>query len=283
MKGARPRRRFGQHFLHDRNIIGKIIGALALQPDDHVVEIGPGEGAITASLLARVERLDVVEIDRDLAAALPARLAAAGAVEVEERLTVHCTDALRFDFGALRQDRPLRLVGNLPYNISTPLLFHLLEHSGTFTDLHVMLQKEVGDRMTAGPGSKTYGRLSVALAVRCRVERLFAISAGCFRPPPKVESVFLRLVPAVAPAGHLDSPAALDAVLTRSFSMRRKRLANGLRDLLSAAEIRAAGVDPDDRPEQVSPAQFVRLANRLASQPGNLASVGPLSQNDPQS
>lgn len=277
MIATRPRRRFGQHFLHDRNLIAKIITAVAPAPGDRFVEIGPGEGALTAPLLARVGSLDAVEIDRDLAAALPERLGA------DSRLRVHCADALRFDFRTLARDGQMRLVGNLPYNISTPLLFHLLAQEGVFSDLHVMVQKEVGERMAAGPGSKTYGRLSIALATRCRVERLFAIAPGCFRPPPRVDSVFVRLTPAEAAAGRVYSRSALDRVLVTAFSMRRKRLGRGLRSLLPEPELRAVGIDPDLRPEDLDPAGYVRLANALAArQDSALAKAGTPSQNGPQ-
>jgi 16S rRNA (adenine1518-N6/adenine1519-N6)-dimethyltransferase len=259
MSTHRPRRQFGQNFLRDGNVIRKIIAHINPAPGDHFVEIGPGQGALTAPLLARCQRLDAVEIDRDLAAALPA-------VIHHDGLQVHCTDALKFDFAALLPAAGagaalLRLAGNLPYNISTPLLFHLLAASHVFADLHVMLQKEVGDRMAAAPGSKVYGRLTVALAARCRVERLFTIGPGSFRPAPQVDSVFLRLIP------HRDNPlgihsfARYDELTTRAFGQRRKRLANGLKGALAEADIRAAGVDPDLRPERVSPADFARLAN----------------------
>lgn len=265
----RPRRQFGQHFLHDGNIIRRIIATIEPAPGDHFVEIGPGQGAITRPLLERVARLDAVEIDRDLAAALPALIN-------DPRFHVHCADALRFDFRALAgPGEALRLAGNLPYNVSTPLLFHLLDQAVAFRDLHVMLQKEVGDRMVAGPGSRTYGRLSVTLAARCSVQKLFAIHPGSFRPPPKVESVFLRLVP------HRDNPlgvrdfAAFDAVVARAFGQRRKRLANALRELLPEAAIRAAGVDPDLRAERLSPGDFAALSNRLAGDPVAGAASGP--------
>lgn len=250
----RARKHLGQHFLADGNVIRKIIHAIEPQPDQHFVEIGPGRGAITLPLLATGVRLDVIEIDRDLARDLPALVNS-------PMCTVHCADALRFDFRALADgDTPLRLAANLPYNISTPLLFHLLGQDRLFSDLHVMLQKEVGERMTADPGTKAYGRLTIALALRCVVERLFVIQPGSFRPPPKVDSVFLRLVPHKAPLADAPTLAAADRLVTQAFGMRRKRLSNGLRGLLTAGEIRSAGLDDGARPEQLPPAAWLRLA-----------------------
>ncbi len=250
----RARKHFGQHFLADGNVIRKIIEAIAPRPGEHFVEIGPGRGAITLPLLAAGVRLDVVEIDRDLAAALPATVGTAACA-------VHTADALRFDFRQLAAPgERLRLAGNLPYNISTPLLFHLLGQGPLFSDLHVMLQKEVGERMTATPGGRTYGRLTIALALRCTVERLFLIQPGSFRPPPRVDSVFLRLTPHGTPLAGDQVLAAADRLATQAFGMRRKRLGNGLRGLLSPDEIRSAGIDDGVRPEQLAPESWLALA-----------------------
>jgi 16S rRNA (adenine1518-N6/adenine1519-N6)-dimethyltransferase len=258
----RARKHFGQHFLTDGNVIRKIIGAMAPRAGDHFVEIGPGRGAITLPLLATGVRLDVIEIDRDLARGLPAIISAgtdAGASAA--RCTVHGADALRFDFRTLATPgEQLRLAGNLPYNISTPLLFHLLDQGPLFTDLHVMLQKEVGERMTADHGNKTYGRLTISIALRCAVERLFTIQPGSFRPPPQVDSVFLRLVPHGSPLADARTLAVADRLVAQAFSMRRKRLSNGLRGLLSPEEIRSAGVDDSVRPEDLPPKTWLRLA-----------------------
>ncbi len=256
----RPRKRLGQHFLNDRNIIHKILRAIAPQPGDHFVEIGPGHGAITRPLLERVAHVTAIELDRELAVELP-RIAG------RERLTVVCADALRFDFrsAACPEGERLRLAGNLPYNISTPLLFHFLDHAPIFRDAHVMLQKEVVQRICAAPGGKTYGRLTVTVGARCQPELLFTISPGCFSPPPRVESAFLRLTPHPAGATGLVSFAALNEVVTRAFGLRRKRLANALKGLLSEPEISSAELDPGSRPEQVDIAGFVRLANLRAS------------------
>lgn len=253
----RPRKSLGQHFLHDRNVIGRMLAAIAPATGERFVEIGPGRGALTLPLLEILGRLDVVEIDRALAGDLERGYADAG-------LIVHRADALSFDFRCLgAPPGELRLVGNLPYNISTPLLFHLLDCQDLFRDLHVMLQREVVERMTAPPGSRSYGRLSVALAARCRVESLFVVRPGAFTPPPKVDSAVARLVPDAALAARIADQGTFDQVLARAFSMRRKRLANGLKGLLSESDIEACGLDPGVRPERVPPEGFIALAARL--------------------
>jgi 16S rRNA (adenine1518-N6/adenine1519-N6)-dimethyltransferase len=251
---VRARKHFGQHFLTDGNVIRKIIDAIGPQPGEHFVEIGPGQGAITLPLLAAGVRLDVIEIDRDLARELPALVNS-------PRCTVHTADALRFDFRELAAPgERLRLAANLPYNISTPLLFHLLGQGPLFTDLHVMLQKEVGERMTASHGNKVYGRLTISIALHCAVERLFTIQPGSFRPAPGVDSVFLRLTPHVTPLADARTLAIADRLVAQAFTMRRKRLSNGLRGLLTADEIRSAGLDDGARPEELPPAAWLRLA-----------------------
>ena len=255
----RPRKSLGQHFLHDRNVIGRIIAAIDPQPDQHFVEIGPGRGALTIPLLEKVQRLDVVEIDRALADELERTLA-------RPRLTIHRTDALRFDYRQISTaPGSLRLAANLPYNISTPLLFHLLDHHHLFADLHVMLQREVVERMTARPDTGAYGRLTVALAARCRVHNLFIVRPGSFTPAPQVDSAVARLVPDASLAARISDPAAFDRVLTRAFSMRRKRLANALKGLLTEDDIRACGLDPGMRPGVVAPEGYVELSRRLAA------------------
>lgn len=258
----RARKHLGQHFLADGNVIRKIISAIGPRAGEHFVEIGPGRGAITLPLLATGVRLDVIEIDRDLARKLPALLdSGSDGSGNTGRCEVHSADALRFDFRTLvAAGERLRLAGNLPYNISTPLLFHLLSQGALFSDLHVMLQKEVGDRMTAKHGNKTYGRLTISIALRCTVERLFTIQPGSFHPPPQVDSVFLRLVPHSIPLADEQTLARTDRLVTQAFSMRRKRLSNGLRGLLSPEEIRAAGVDDGVRPEDLPPKTWLRLA-----------------------
>jgi len=250
-----PRKRFGQHFLHDPGVIRRIVAAIAPRPGDHLVEIGPGEGAITLELLRAVGRLDAVELDRDLVEPLRARSAGLG------DLAVHSADALRFDFCALAPPGArLRIVGNLPYNISTPLLFHLLDQAACIEDMHFMLQKEVVERMAAAPGGKDYGRLSVMLQARCEVTPLFSIGPGAFRPPPKVDSAVVRLVPRAVPL-TLDDEATFARVVAAAFAQRRKTLRNGLRGLLTAEAIAELGIDPGARAEQLPLEDFVRLAN----------------------
>jgi len=247
----RPRKRFGQHFLHDPGVVRRIIEAIAPAADDFIVEIGPGEGVLTRPLAERATRLEVIEIDRDLAAALAA-----------ERFKVHVADALEFDFGALPPG--VRIVGNLPYNISTPLLFHLARFAGRLRDLHFMLQREVVERMVAPPSTPAYGRLSVMLQARFRMQKLFRVAAGAFRPPPRVESALVRLVPLAAP---LDLGAERFAdVVRQAFSARRKTLRNALG--LAAADFVALGLDPRLRPENLSPEDYVRVARRSKSSLG---------------
>ncbi|HKU47362.1 MAG TPA: 16S rRNA (adenine(1518)-N(6)/adenine(1519)-N(6))-dimethyltransferase RsmA [Burkholderiales bacterium] len=232
------RRRFGQHFLHDPRVLARIVDAIAPRPDDHLVEIGPGEGALTAPLLQRTPKIEVIEVDRDLAA----RLRAVPGV------TVHEADALEFDYAQFPAG--MRLVGNLPYNISTPLLFHLARFAERVRDMHFMLQLEVVERMVAAPSTAAYGRLSVALQGRFRMEKLFNVSKGAFRPPPKVESAIVRLVP-------LEKKLAIDEdLLRRAFSARRKQLRNALPGIDWAR----AGIDPALRPENLSPADYERLS-----------------------
>lgn len=258
----RPRKRFGQHFLHDQRVIGKILAAIAPRPGERLVEIGPGLGAITLPLLERCGELTAVELDRDVIPELQAAAAHKGA------LTIIQADALKTDISALASaGGKLRLVGNLPYNISTPLLFHFLEHAACIADMHFMLQKEVVERMAAKPGGKEYGRLTVMLAARCKVEPLFNIGSGAFRPPPKVESSFVRLTPHAVPPFPIQDPERFAAVVTRAFSHRRKTLKNALSGLVDETAIRGAGVDPQARPETLSPEQYARLAGMPAAAP----------------
>ncbi|HEY1889374.1 MAG TPA: 16S rRNA (adenine(1518)-N(6)/adenine(1519)-N(6))-dimethyltransferase RsmA [Steroidobacteraceae bacterium] len=254
----RPRKRFGQHFLHDPAVIERIAAAIAPQSGDAVVEIGPGRGALTRRLLeSDCGALDAIEIDRDLAALLHAEWGG------DPRFHLHNEDALQVDFSALarRRGRRLRVVGNLPYNISTPLIFHLLRSVGDILDLHVMLQREVIARMAAPPGDRAYGRLTVMLSPWVEVERLFDVGPGAFRPPPKVWSAVARLVIRTAPAFPLCP--AFPAVVAAAFSHRRKTLRNALRGLATAEQIEACGVDPGTRPETVSPALFNAIAGKV--------------------
>lgn len=251
----RPRKRFGQHFLHDRNIINKILLAINPRPGETVVEIGPGRGALTLPLLERHGKLIAVELDRDVVPKLEADAGSKGELQVIQG------DALKTDFRAFApHDGKIRLVGNLPYNISTPLLFHLLDQADAIADMHFMLQKEVVQRMAAKPGGKDYGRLTVMLAARCRVEPLFNIGSGAFTPAPKVESAFVRLTPHVAPPFEIADPTRFAKIVNQAFSQRRKTLRNALRGLADEAGIRAAGLDPSVRPETLSAGDYARLA-----------------------
>jgi 16S rRNA (adenine1518-N6/adenine1519-N6)-dimethyltransferase len=251
----RARKRLGQHFLHDPAVIGKLVAAIAPERDAAMVEIGGGTGALTRPLVERLDRLHVVEIDTELARELPARVAH------PERLVVHRADALKFDFAALAQaPGTLRVVGNLPYNISTPLLFHLLQSRAAIRDMHLMLQREVVERMAARPGGKDYGRLTVMLGLWATVERCFDIGPGAFTPAPQVWSSFVRVIPKATPDFPVADEAAFGALVARLFSMRRKTLGRSLKGWLDAAQIQAAGIDPRARPETLAPADFARLA-----------------------
>jgi 16S rRNA (adenine1518-N6/adenine1519-N6)-dimethyltransferase len=233
----RPRKRFGQHFLHDPRVLERIVDSLDLQPADFVVEIGPGEGALTRLLSAKTRQLEVIEIDRDLAARL-----------VAEGFKVHEADALEFEYSVFPRD--VRVVGNLPYNISTPLLFHLARYADRVRDMHFMLQLEVVERMVAAHSTAEYGRLSVALQARFRMKKLFNVSKGAFNPPPKVESAIVRLEP-------LPKILAIDEdLLRRAFSARRKTLRNALPGI----DFAAAGIDSGLRPENLSPEDYARLS-----------------------
>jgi 16S rRNA (adenine1518-N6/adenine1519-N6)-dimethyltransferase len=251
------RKRFGQHFLHDPGVIRRILDAIAPAPEQRIVEIGPGRGALTWGLLQRARALDVIEIDRDLAQSLQADSRAT------KNLRIHVEDALDTDFGRLRADGgPLRIVGNLPYNISTPLLFRLLSQRAAVADMHFMLQREVVDRMTAQPSNKTYGRLTVMLAAVAEVEKLFDVGPGAFQPRPKVWSAIVRLRPTLAPRFEIGNDGVLRMLVTAAFSHRRKILSNGLKGLLTPEEIESCGIDSQLRPEALTPAQFGLLAAR---------------------
>ncbi|HEY0199746.1 MAG TPA: 16S rRNA (adenine(1518)-N(6)/adenine(1519)-N(6))-dimethyltransferase RsmA [Rhodanobacter sp.] len=259
---ARPKKSFGQHFLHDRRYIERIVSAIAPRAEDFVVEIGPGEGALTLPLLAAAGKLTAIELDTDLIPDLQARAASAGALQI-----IHA-DVLKVDFSALahRHGVPrLRIAGNLPYYISSPILFHCVEHAAVIRDMHFMLQKEVVERMAAEPGSKVYGRLSVMLQLACRVEPLFDVPAEAFRPPPKVESAVVRLVPLESHELHDADPQHVYAVVKAAFGQRRKTLGNALKQLLDADAIRRADVDPKARAETLAPTDFVRLAKVYGS------------------
>ncbi|MBL8251680.1 MAG: 16S rRNA (adenine(1518)-N(6)/adenine(1519)-N(6))-dimethyltransferase RsmA [Candidatus Competibacter sp.] len=255
----RPRKRFGQHFLRDSSVVGRIVAAIHPKAGERLVEIGPGLGALTRPLLEAAGELDVVELDRDLLEPLQSRCAGAGV------LRVHHADALTFDFAALRGEGPrLRVAGNLPYNISTPLLFHLLDQADHLGDLHFMLQQEVVARMAAAPGEDAYGRLSVMLQYRCRVEALFEVEPDAFRPPPKVRSAVARLVPRETFPVAVRDRRRLAEVVRRAFSQRRKTLRNALSGLLDAEQIEAAGVDAGARAETLDLRAFAALADAIS-------------------
>jgi 16S rRNA (adenine1518-N6/adenine1519-N6)-dimethyltransferase len=240
----RPRKRFGQHFLHDPGVLRRLVDAISPSEKDFLVEIGPGEGALTRLLLQKTPSLEVIEIDRDLAARLS-----------DEGFKVHVGDALDFDFGVFPQGA--RIVGNLPYNISTPLLFHLARFAPRVRDMHFMLQLEVVERMVAAHSTPQYGRLSVALQARFRMQKLFKVSKGAFQPPPKVESAVVRLVP-LAQALAVD-----DDQLRRAFSARRKTLRNALPEV----DFAALGIDAGLRPENLAPADYARIAETTRRRP----------------
>jgi 16S rRNA (adenine1518-N6/adenine1519-N6)-dimethyltransferase len=252
----RPRKRFGQNFLHDRGVIERIVRAIRPLPDQHMVEIGPGLGALTEHLVDAVRRLDVVELDRDLVPRLEERFGN------RTHFHIHSADALRFDFAALaEQDEKLRVVGNLPYNISTPLLFHLLEQHKAIRDMHFMLQLEVVERLAAQPGDDDYGRLSVMIQYHCQVDKIFTVPPGAFTPPPKVYSAIVRLIPHDTPPHPARDEKMLERLVAQAFSQRRKTLRNTLKGLLDANTIEALGIDGTRRPETLSLAEFVTLAD----------------------
>jgi 16S rRNA (adenine1518-N6/adenine1519-N6)-dimethyltransferase len=249
------RKRFGQHFLHDPGVIRRIIDAVAPAAGERIVEVGPGRGALTWALLERAKDLDVIEIDRELARSLEEDPRA------KSHLRVHVENVLDTDFVRLKGDGPpLRVVGNLPYNISTPLLFHLLRQRAAIADMHFMLQKEVVDRMAAQPGGKEYGRLTVMLAAYAEVEGLFDVGPGAFQPRPKVWSAIVRLRPSPEPRFAIGSDGVLKTLVTAAFSHRRKTLRNGMKGFLTGADIENCGIDPQLRPETLAPAQFGLLA-----------------------
>ena len=251
-----PRKRFGQNFLVDERAVHAIIRAISPQSDEHLVEIGPGQGALTHWLVQECGQLDVVELDRDLVEYLRAKFAS------ETKLHIHSGDAMKFDFSSLGGRDASRVIGNLPYNISTPLLFHLFEQSHCIKDMHFMLQKEVVDRLCAKPGGKEYGRLSVMAGYYCAMESLMEVSPESFRPQPKVTSCVVRLVP------HKEKPVSiapdiLSRVVAAAFSMRRKTLRNSLGNLFSAGEIESVGINPAERAERLSLAEYAELAGLL--------------------
>ncbi|MEQ1559323.1 MAG: 16S rRNA (adenine(1518)-N(6)/adenine(1519)-N(6))-dimethyltransferase RsmA [Methyloglobulus sp.] len=252
------RKRFGQNFLHDYSVISSILACLQTRPGEHWVEIGPGQGALTEPLLQTNIILDAVELDRDLVSLLKHKF------KDHPQLTIHSADALRFDFSSLvKQEEKLRIIGNLPYNISTPLLFHLLENGECIADMHFMLQKEVVDRICAAPGSKKYGRLSVMMQYYCSAECLFEVSPESFDPVPKVTSAVIRLVPHLKPPVVVKDKTLFNNVVTQAFSQRRKTLRNSLKKSVSEEAFVSLGIDPTLRAEAISLQDFANLSNWL--------------------
>jgi 16S rRNA (adenine1518-N6/adenine1519-N6)-dimethyltransferase len=259
--GHKARKRFGQNFLHDPGVIRQIIRSISPREGDHMVEIGPGLGALTEELLADAKALDAIELDRDLIPILRTRF-----FNYEDRFRIFETDALKFDFAQLCSDqRPLRVVGNLPYNISTPLIFHLLSHAGLIQDMHFMLQKEVVDRLASEPGTSDYGRLGIMTQYFCRVDPLFLVPPSAFNPAPKVDSAIVRLTPYRTLPHPAKDVRMLADVLRTAFSQRRKTLRNNLRTLLDADALTALEIDPGLRPERLTLAEFVRISDYLSS------------------
>jgi len=262
------RKRFGQNFLHDHGIIYHLFSSIQASTEDHWVEIGPGMGALTEPLLQAKLNLDVVELDRDLVALLEKKFIG------YPNLRIHSADALRFDFtGLAAPGEKLRVIGNLPYNISTPLMFHLLANAHCFQDMHFMLQKEVVDRICAVPGSKKYGRLSVMMNYYCSTEWLFDVPPESFDPAPKVMSAIVRLVPHSQPPVQINDVKLLNRVVTEAFSQRRKTLRNALKKLIDEETINALGIDPGLRPESISLNEFAQLARSLEKMLDSTAAI----------
>ena len=261
-QGHKARKRFGQNFLHDPIVIDQIVAAIHPQQGEHLVEIGPGLGALTEPVSEMAGAMSVVELDRDLAERLRHHPV------LSARLTIHQADAMKFDFASLvPESGKLRVFGNLPYNISTPLMFHLFRFSNSISDMFFMLQKEVVDRICAGPGSKTYGRLSVMAQYYCEIEPVLHVGPEAFKPAPKVDSAVVRLVPHAQLPYPCDDLYWLNRVTTAAFGQRRKTVRNSLKELISCEQITALGVNDSARPETLSLEQFVLLANFVAANP----------------
>ncbi len=255
----KARKRFGQNFLHDPGVIDRIVRAIHPSEKDNIVEIGPGQGALSFPLLTLCQHITLIELDRDLVPILERNLSPAG------QFSMHNEDALKFDFSTLKTDeRKMRIVGNLPYNISTPLLFHLVDYAEDIKDMYFMLQKEVVDRICAEPNTKSYGRLSVMLQYHCAVEKLFNVGPGAFNPAPKVESSIVRLLPLATKGANVNDLLMFSNVVSQCFNMRRKTIRNSLKTKLTEQQIESVGIDPVLRPENLTLQQFADLSN-LAS------------------
>ncbi len=259
--GHKARKRFGQNFLQDQGVIRRIIRGVSPRPSDHMVEIGPGLGALTEVILDEAGALDAVELDRDLLPILRTKFFSYG-----DKFRIFEADAMKFDFGSLQEDsRPLRIIGNLPYNISTQLIFHLLQHSTCILDMHFMLQKEVVDRLAAKPGDKLYGRLGIMAQYYCEIEPLFIVPPEAFHPIPKVDSAIVRLLPYKTKPHQAKCLSTLEKVVKTSFSMRRKTLRNNLKGIVEAEQLLALGIDPVRRPETLSLVEFIAIADFIHS------------------
>ena len=252
----RPRKRFGQNFLHDQGVLQRIDQAIRPKTTEHIVEIGPGLGALTQYLVEGAGHIDAVEIDRDLITPLETQFGG--------KISIHNTDALKFDFCSLAsKGEKLRIIGNLPYNISTPLMFRLFEQKGCIKDMHFMLQQEVVNRLVAAPGSKSYGRLSIMAQYYCQAESLFHVPPEAFNPPPKVHSAIIRLIPHPQPKVDVTDLKQFEDVIRQAFSQRRKTIRNTLKKLITAEQLTALGIDPTIRPEQIPIEQFAQISNAI--------------------
>jgi len=257
MPKHQAKKRFGQHFLNDAHIINLLIHHIHPTRNDQMLEIGPGLGALTKPILPHLDHLQVIEIDRDVIN----HLKHIGG----DKLTIHNVDALNVKLDTIiDKSRPLRVIGNLPYNISTPLIFHLLETAPHIADMHFMLQKEVVDRLTAAPGTKDFGRLSVMVQYRCQAEYLFFVGPEAFNPPPKVDSAVVKLTPWTDKPYQADDEVLFAQVVAQAFSQRRKTLRNTLKKLISAEQLIELGIDPTLRAETLSVAQFVAISNQIS-------------------
>lgn len=255
----KARKRFGQNFLHDGHIINKLASAIAAKADDCVVEIGPGQGALTKPLLENLNHLNVIELDRDLIPILQQQFSS-------DKLSIHQADALKFDFASLQKnEQPLRIVGNLPYNISTPLIFHLLSYQQRIKDMHFMLQLEVVDRLAAQVGTKAYGRLSIICQYYCQVDKLFNVPPGAFNPPPKVMSAIVRLAPKPSEQLTANNEPMFEKLVKTAFAQRRKTLRNNLKQWLSSEQLELLDINLSLRPEQLTVNDFINISNQLFS------------------
>jgi len=254
----RPRKRFGQNFLRDEGVISRIAGAIHPRAGEHLVEIGPGQGALTESLISNGCQLDVIELDRDL---VPGLLAA---FSIYPGFRLHSEDALKFDYASLVQgDERLRVVGNLPYNISTPLIFKLLENAAIIQEMHFMLQLEVVERLAASPGNKSWGRLGIMAQYQCQVEHLFDVPPEAFNPAPKVQSAIVRLTPWVESPWPACDETALRRIVQASFAQRRKTLRNNLKGIIDGDALQALGIDPGARAETLKLTQFIAITRAI--------------------